>query len=159
MHINGPDTLKGKITRPSAFKIKHLQQIRIPRIIIYIHPTVDISVYFLFIQSVAFLHTISRGFEFLTVEMIHSRKANTNDMKNGLKRVITLYHARGVHVNQINTDNEFECIKNDILPTNLNIVAAEEHVREIERSIRTMKEGTRCGVQRLPYSHYRNIMI
>ena len=82
--------------------------------------------------------------------MIQSRKANTNDMKNGLKRVIHLYHVRGIHVNQINTDNEFECIKNDILPTNLNVVAAEEHVGEIERSIRTMKEGTRCNVQRLP---------
>ena len=47
-------------------------------------------------------------------------------------------------MNQINTDNEFECIKNDTLPTNLNAVAAEGHVGEIEGSIRTMKEGTRC---------------
>ena len=80
-------------------------------------------------------------------------------MKNGLKRVINLYHARGIHVNQINTDNEFECIKNNILPTNLNVAAAEEHVGEIERSIRTMKEGTRYDVHRLPYSHYPTVMI
>ena len=73
--------------------------------------------------------------------------------------MITIYHARGVHVNQINTDNEFEYIKNDILPTNLNVVAAKEHVGEIERSIRTMKKGTRCDVQCLLYSHYRNVMI
>ena len=91
--------------------------------------------------------------------MIHNRKANTNDMKNGLKKVINLYHARGIHVNQINTDNEFECIKHDILPTNLNVVCAEEHVGEIERSIRIMKEGTRYDVQRLPYSHYPKVMI
>ena len=144
LHINDPDTLKGKMTRSSASKIKNLQQIRIPVTITDIHPTVDISVDFPFIQCVAFLHTISRGFEFRTIEMIQSRKVNTNDMKNGLKRVIHLYHARGIHVNQINTDNEFECIKNDTLPTNLNAVAAEGHVGEIEGSIRTMKEGTRC---------------
>ena len=53
----------------------------------------------------------------------------------------------------------FKCIKNDILPTNLNVVAAEEHVGDIERSIRTMNEGTRCDVQRLPYSHYPKVMI
>ena len=91
--------------------------------------------------------------------MIHSRKANTNDIKNGLKIVIYLYHARGIHVNQINTENLFECSKNDILPTNLNVVTAEEHVGERERSIRTMKEGTRCDLQRLPYSHYPKVMI
>ena len=91
--------------------------------------------------------------------MIHSKKAYTNDMENGLKRVIDLYHARCIHVHQINTDNEFECIKNDTLPTNLNVVAAEEHVGEIERSIRKMKEGTRCNVQRLPYSHYSKVML
>ena len=73
--------------------------------------------------------------------------------------MINLYHARGIHVNQINTDNEFECIKNNILPTNLNVAAAEEHVGEIERSIRTMKEGTRYDVHRLPYSHYPTVMI
>ena len=79
--------------------------------------------------------------------MIHSRKTNINNMKYGLKRVINLYNVRGVHVNQINTDNKFECIKNDILPTNLNVVVAEELVGEIERSIRTMKEETRCDIR------------
>ena len=159
LHINGPDTLKGKMTRPSASKIKNVQQIRIPKTITETHSTVNLSADFLFIQCVVFLHTISRGFEFCTIEMIHNRKVNTNDMKNGLRRVILLYHARGIHVNQINTDNEFECIKNDILPTNLNVVAAEKHVGEIERSIRIMKEGTRRDVQRHPYSHYPKVMI
>ena len=87
------------MTRHSASKIKNLQQIRIPRTITDTHPTVDISADFLFIQCVAFLHTISRGFEFRTIQMIQSRKANTNDMKNGLKRVINLYHVRGIYVN------------------------------------------------------------
>ena len=57
-----------------------------------------------------------------------------------------MYHARGIHVNQINTDNEFECIRNNILPINLNVVAAEEHVGDVERSIRTLKEGTRYNI-------------
>ena len=49
LHINGPDTLKGKMTRPSASKIENLQQIRIPRTITDTHPTVEISAnFFLF---------------------------------------------------------------------------------------------------------------
>ena len=90
LHINDPDTLKGKMTRSSASKIKNLQQIRIPVTITDTHPTVDISVYFPFIQCVAFLHTISRGFEFRTIEMIQSRKANTNDMKKRFEKSDTL---------------------------------------------------------------------
>ena len=80
-------------------------------------------------------------------------------MPQGLKRVINVYHSRGIHVNQINTDNEFECIRNDILPINLKVITAEEHIGDVERSIRTLKEGTRCDVQRLPYNHYPKIMI
>ena len=48
---------------------------------------------------------------------------------------------------------------NDILPTNLNVVVAEGNIGKIERSIRTMKEGTRCDVHRLPFSHYPKVMI
>ena len=58
LHINDPDTLKGKMTRHSASKIKNLQQIRIPRTITDTHPTVDISADFLFIRCVAF-YTLS----------------------------------------------------------------------------------------------------
>ena len=70
-----------------------------------------------------------------------------------------MYHSRGIHVNQINNDNEFECIRNDILPINLKVITAEEHIGDVERSIRTLKEGTRCDVQRLPYNHYPKIII
>ena len=54
-------------------------------------------------------------------------------------------------MDSVNSDNEFGRIRDDILPTNLNIVAADEHVGDVERSIRTVKEGTRCHVHRLPY--------
>ena len=58
-------------------------------------------------------------------------------------RVINLYKTRGFEVKQINGDNEFMCISNEVLPVKMNIVAADEHVGEVERSIRTIKDGTR----------------
>ena len=80
-------------------------------------------------------------------------------MDEGMKKAINVYHSRGIHVHNVNTDNEFECIKDDILPVHLNVVAAEEHVGDVERSIRTVKEGTRCDIQRLPYTHYPRAMV
>ena len=70
-----------------------------------------------------------------------------------------MYHNRGIRVRNLNTDNEFECIKDDILPIQLNVVAAEEYVGDEERFIRTVKEGTRCDIQRLPYTHYPRAMV
>ena len=55
---------------------------------------------------------------------------------------------------QINADNEFECIREDMRPIPMNIVAAGEHVGDVERSNRTIKERTRCHVHRLPFARY-----
>ena len=70
-----------------------------------------------------------------------------------------MYHTRGLEVIQLNTDNEFACIEEDIRPINLNMVAVGEHVGDIERSGRTIKECTRCHVHRNPYERYTRLMV
>ena len=70
-----------------------------------------------------------------------------------------MYHSRGIHVHTINIDNEFEYIKERILPVHFNLVAVEEHVGDVERSIRTVKEGTICDIQRLTHINYPRAMI
>ena len=60
---------------------------------------------------------------------------------------------------QLNADNEFECIRDDILPVNLNVVAAGEHIGDIERANRSLKEGTRCEIHRCPYRWYPREMV
>ena len=70
-----------------------------------------------------------------------------------------MYHTRGLRVVQLNGDNEFACIEEDIRPTRLNMVAADEHVGDIERSGRTVKECTRCHVHRNPYERYTRVMV
>ena len=59
----------------------------------------------------------------------------------------------------MNADGEFECIRDDIQQTNLNIVAAGEHVGDIERGNRSCKEGTRCEIHTCPYQWYLRKMI
>ena len=50
-------------------------------------------------------------------------------------------------------------MEDQIHPIATNIVAAGEHVGPVERSIRTIKEGTRYHVHRLPYDRYPKVMV
>ena len=46
------------------------------------------------------------------------------------------------------------CITNDVLSIKMNIVATGKYIGEVERSIKTIKNATRCHVHRLPYKRY-----
>ena len=50
-------------------------------------------------------------------------------------------------------DMEFEKVKDEIALVELNITAAREHVGEIERSIRVVKERRRCVYTSLPFAY------
>ena len=82
------------------------------------------------------------------------RKPKKKEMELGLKRVINIYHTRGLRVTQLNTDNEFECIREEVRAMNMNIVAARENAGDIERLGRTVKEGTRCHLHQFMYTNY-----
>jgi hypothetical protein len=75
------------------------------------------------------------------------------------KAIINLYETRGFKVTRVEGDQEFSCIEADILPTPLNIADADDHVPEVERSIRTIKERTRCLVQGLPFRRVPKAMM
>ena len=56
-------------------------------------------------------------------------------------------------------DNEFEKIRVPILPTNLTVAAANEHIGTVERSVRTVKESSRAGLHGIPYKQVPIAMI
>ena len=56
-------------------------------------------------------------------------------------------------------DNEFECIRNEVQPPQLHIAPPDEHIGEVERSVRTIKERTRCIIHDLPYRQYPRAMV
>ena len=66
----------------------------------------------MFVQGIQFSTTISHQLKFRTIKSLqYSRKkeAKKEDIINGLNKVIQLYHARGLTVETIQADNEFEC--------------------------------------------------
>jgi hypothetical protein len=102
----------------------------------------------LYINNNPFLHTISQKLQFRTIAPVMSRSKNT--MLRELGAVIRTYRQRGFDVKNINGDHEFECIKDNMLPIDMGIVDKDDHVPEVEQSIRAIKERVRCTIAGLP---------
>ena len=64
-----------------------------------------------------------------------------------------------ISISQLNADNEFTVLGGEIGQIMMNIVGAGEHVGNVERSIRTVKEQIRCHIHRLPYRRYPTEMV
>ena len=101
----------------------------------------------MFVNSVPFLVTISRRIRLRTSEYLPSRTRPI--LGHSLKKVLNVY-TRGVFmVNVILMDQEFDKVAPDMDLALVNTTAAREHVAEVEREIRTIKEGTRSTVSTL----------
>jgi len=152
--------MKGKGIRKRPMSIQDIQTIDLPSEIKNIYDNIQVSVDYVFIQGIPMLHSISgKSYQFRTLQPVYKSRADKSDILNGIKAIINIYQARGIKINQINGDNEFGCVKDAFIPTRLNIVAAEEHVGDVERSIRTLKDGIRTHISRLPYTHYPRAMV
>ena len=152
LRIYGPDvaTLKGKMTRATAaLRAPQYQAITVPAPILEHHSHVTLCIDFFFVQGHAFLHTISRDINYRTVLPVSDSSAST--ITKELRRIIHLYTERGFHVTDIHGDHEFESVRSSVAPIHLNIVAADGHVGEVERSIRTIKERFRTMAHGLPF--------
>jgi hypothetical protein len=157
--IYGPDTatLQGKMTKHPGQHVPTFTPVQVPQFVLEHHKNVTLCQDFFYVQGLPFLHTISRKLQFRTVTPVPNRKKDT--MLKETKRVVNLYEHRGFEIMDIHADNEFECIRDDIRPIELDIVPVDEHVGEVERSIRTIKERARCTIHGLPYRRYPKAMI
>jgi hypothetical protein len=145
LHIYGPDVaaLKGKMTRSTAaIRAPSFTSVPLPSPILEQHPNITLCVDFFFIQDHGFLHTISRDLNYRTIVSISDRSHLT--IKTEFKRVIHMYQQRGFTVSDIHGDHEFDGVSDFFSPIRFNIVAADGHVGEVERSIRTIKERFRA---------------
>ncbi len=92
----------------------------------------------MFVNKVPFLVSSSRNINLITIKHVPQRTAS----KLGylLQRIIRVYARAGFTVRTILMDNEFEKVKDHVPEANLNTPAAAEHIGEIERKIRVIKE-------------------
>jgi hypothetical protein len=158
--IYGPDiaAIKGKTTRTHAApRAPTFEAVPIPAPILQHHRRITLCVDFFFVQGLPSLHTISRDIGFRTVRPVTDRSKQT--ILRELKAIMHIYRTRGLTICDVHADNEFECVRADLLPVAMNVVPADSHVGEVERSIRTIKEGLRTCVHGLPFKRLPRLLL
>ena len=152
----GPNlgSLKGKtVRRPSPHVPMGIAGV--PTSIMKHHQQVTIAIDIMFINAIPFFITISRNLHFGTIEVLPNQQEAT--IKNKLWAVIHLYEQRGLQVTSIMADPEFEPLQ-AVFPS-LNTCGADEHVPEIERFIRTVKDRVRSVYHSLPYKYIPRLLL
>jgi hypothetical protein len=86
-----------------------------------------------------------------------NRKINT--ILSALQLAINLYKPRGFNVTSVHADSEISPLRDQLLPIQLNVCSTKEHVPEIERSIRTVKERVRGSIHDLPFEVCPKLLI
>ena len=153
--IFGPDagSLKGKTVRHSPEGVRpNLMQI--PMQIMDRYRDVTLCGDIMFINRIPFLRTISRNIRFGTAEMLVNRTAAT--IAKALHNVHRVYKTRGFKINNLLMDGEFDTLAGDMaaLGIALNTASNDEHVHDVERYIRTVKERCRAVYQMMPFTRF-----
>jgi hypothetical protein len=159
LNIWGPvvHSLEGKMVKQQNKGIPNYQPVLIPAPIIAKYKRIRLFMDIFWVNGSPYFHTISEFIKFRTVAAIPNRQKKTLLME--AKAIINLYETRTFEISRVEADQEFACITNDLLPVVMNVADADDHVAEVERSIRTIKERVRCIVQGLPYRRLPKIIM
>ena len=139
-NINGPSVqaLKGKTIRTKPIPVV-TDHVAVPHAIFEGNINVTLSVDVMFVNRIPFLTFISRHLKFTTAETLHNR--TTSHLVQCVTNVKDVYTKRGFNVTTALMDREFE------------------HVPEIERQHRLIKEQARACRHSLPFKMIPKIMI
>jgi hypothetical protein len=137
--IFGPDltTLKGKTVRITPTPVA-TDYVQILKEIMSLNRNVTLAIDIMFVNGLPFLVSISRKIKFTTVGYLIGRKQH--HLVNSIKKIVNLDKQRGFTIETALMDREFECLRDDLPELNLNTTAASEHVTDVERQIRVLKE-------------------
>jgi len=152
--------LKGVTTRSKSQPVSS-DIIKIPPEILKLHRQIYLAMDIFFVNKIPFLTTISRANNYTSVEHLKDRKADT--IFSAFKNIYAFYFQRGFRISTVHADGEFDTLKGDVesLPgaPRLNLAAANEHVPEIERRIRVIKERCRSVRHSLPFRRVPRLLI
>jgi hypothetical protein len=174
--IFGPSLacLKGKTVRRSSPAVVHFEAEPVPPAILERHRDVTLAIDIMFVNKIPFLVTISRYLKFGTVEALKEQTAS--QIMRCIKTVRGVYNKRGFRIRTILADGEFEALRGSLLEdehgriqldtkdlkgdgADLNVAGNDEHVPEVERYIRTVKDRTRSTRSTLPFRKIPAVMI
>ena len=158
--IFGPDvgSLKGKTVHRSSVPVR-TSSTNIPARVIDKYHKVTLAGDIMFVNSMPFLVTISRHIKFSTNELLENQWLPT--IIKAIDNVRKLYKKRGFHTKTIIMDGQFDGLRANLaeMGMTLNSSANDEHVPEVERHIRTLKERVRSVYNMLPFAKMLAHMI
>jgi hypothetical protein len=160
--IYGPNVsaLRGKTVRRQIDHTASNQADPVLSSILKEHGDITLCLDILYVDGLVFVATVARDLHFITIEYITSRQIEKHVMPS-FKKVYNVYNARGFNIKMVHADEEFTSMRNNLLELDnigLNIAATNEHVPEIERTIRTIKERNRANIAGLPFKHYPKLL-
>jgi hypothetical protein len=148
--------LRGKMTRTKPERVR-VEIVQIPWDFVQLRKYVMLVADVMFVNGLPFLVTFSRGLSLVRIEYLPSTTAKL--LVHTLQTVFRIYGTAGFVVQVGMMDMEFEKLR-DMLPNvTLNTTAVREHVGEIERKIRVLKERGRGTIKTLPYETMPKQMI
>ena len=150
--------LKGKTTdHPTSSHVPTQVLSPLPEEIVKYHSNITLCVDFFYVQRLPFIHAISRKVGYRQAVAVPDRTKAT--MMSFVNKSVLEYTSRGFEVIDAHADKEFKCLHGSLGNISLEICGPDEHVPEVERSIRTMKETMRATAHGLPYRRLPKIMI
>ena len=111
----------------------------------------------MFVNKIPFLVSSARGLNLITAEFLPTRTAKT--LADRIRQIVEMYARGGFRVGTILMDNEFEKLKPLVPALSINTTAANEHVPEIERRIRLIKERGRGILNTLPFKKMPRVIL
>jgi hypothetical protein len=159
--IFGPDigSLKRKTTRKKPVPVVS-DYMEIPRELIQSQQDVILCMDTMQINGLYFLTTVSRNIVYRTTEWVPNK--TTKAYRSALDNVFHVYNMAGFKIKSIHCDNEYRSLMQELessCEVKMNYASAQEHVPEIERSIRVIKERFCASFYRLPFTQLPAIMI
>ena len=121
------------------------------------HRRITLCIDLFYVAKNGFFCSTSRNINFHTIQPLESE--SYGKLLSRLQTIIDLFTARGFEVQHVRGDGQFECLEDSIRPIHMHIAAPGQHVPEIERTIRTIKEDVRSTINSLPYSRFTKLMI
>ena len=160
--IWGPSVIKmkGNDTRQITIR-KQSNIVAVPREFLSAQKSITLSVDFFFINKYVFLMTVSKHVCFTTTS--HCSTRAVRHYWKFLKEVLMMYYRRGLRVTIVRGDLEFKPLERLLqeLPRvpALDLAAKEEHVGDIERNTRYLKEKCRQLRHALPFEQIPGVII
>ena len=145
--------IKGKTVRKLPAEVNTDENTTaIPRSLANELKKVTMALDIFYVERMPFLTSISRKLMFTTGKAIKNRKHD--EVMAAIVEVASFYKMHGHQIEFIMSDNEFGPLKEKIrkaVGAELNLAAPDEHVPEVERNIRVIKDRLRSMLAGMPY--------